>query len=61
MIGAGLISGHVLLADWFFLIAAIVFTVYAFLINNVHSFPNGRAVAIQSLAFALIALGLLVL
>lgn len=61
MIAAGITSGHVLLADWLFLIAAVLFVLYAFVVNGVNVIPNGRGAAIQALALALVAIGLLVL
>lgn len=56
-----MLDGHVLLADWLFLIAAILLVFYAVMVNSPRALPNGRGAAIQSVGIALIALGLWVL
>lgn len=61
MIAAGITSGHVLLADWLFLIAAILLVLLAVLVNSPRALPNGRSTAVQCIALALVALGFLVL
>ena len=61
MIAAGIASGHYALADWLFLIAAILLVVFAVLVNSPRSIPTGRGAAMQAVAIALIALGLLFL
>lgn len=57
---ASLIDGNATLADWLFLIAAILFVVLAVIVNSPRSIPTGRATAIQCVALALVAVGLLV-
>jgi hypothetical protein len=70
MIGDALVSGHILLADWAFLIAAVVFLALAVLavLRSRPSPPTGSVAgssglwhALPYVASALVALGLLVL
>ena len=64
MIAVGIASGHVLLSDWLFLIAAVLVGLLgiAHLIGNSGtSIATARSAAIQCIALALVALGLMFL
>ncbi len=60
MIADQLISGHVLLSDWLFLIAAVLFAVEAILVLSGRVVHSATA-AITPIGLALVAVGWLVL
>jgi len=59
MIGDALLSGHVTLADWLWLIAAIVFVIHAVILWTAR--PDPARGALLPAGLALTALALLVL
>ena len=65
MIAVGITSGHVLLSDWLFLIAAIILVLLAVAHavggHAAASVATARSVIVQCVAVALIALGLMFL